>query len=211
MKSRVLIALLTVAVFAAGYGARVWADHHACKVPPAPKLLGELSGQNNATAVQSPEPLPNPEKISAALQRLGPEIEKFQASVKEIDDELDRGVLALLHPEQRPLWDKMIAHRAEYRAEEESGIPADGLLTPEQIMNLQQRPLYKLLAVVVVPLKLEWLAHDLKLDDQQREEARKLVLVRREKFLALLDASPPPTLRLSRLTPLAERIGTKKK
>jgi hypothetical protein len=211
VKARILIAVLTIAVFAAGYLARVWADHHACRVPPAPKLLGELSGQANAAANTSPEPLPKPAKIAAALQRLGPEIEKFQASVKDIDDELDSGVLALLRPEQRPLWDKMLAHRVEYRAQEEAGIPPDGLLTPEQIMNLQQRPLYKLLAVVVVPLKIEWLAHDLKLDDAQREAARKLLLVRREKFLALIDASPPPTLRLSRLMPLAERIGEKKK
>ena len=211
MKARILIALLTVAVFAAGYGARVWADHHACKVPPAPKLLGELSGQTNATTTTPPEPLPKPAKIAAELQRLGPEIDKFEASMKAIDDELDAGVLALLRPDQKPLWDKMIAHRAVYRAEEEAGIPADGLLTPEQIMNLQQRPLYKLLAVVVVPLKLEWLVHDLNLDDQQREGARKLLLVRREKFLALLDSSPPPTLRLSRLMPLAERIGQPKK
>ncbi|HWA85475.1 MAG TPA: hypothetical protein VG710_04580 [Opitutus sp.] len=210
MKARILIALLTVAVFAAGYGARVWADHHACKVPPAPKLLGELSGQNTTAAASSPEPLPNPAKISSALQKLGPEIDKFQASVKEIDDELDAGVLALLHPDQKPLWDKMVAHRVVYRAQEEAGIPADGLLTPEQIMNLQQRPLYKLLAVVVVPLKLEWLVHDLNLDDEQQEAARKLLLVRREKFLTLLDSSPPPTLRLSRLMPLAERIGEKK-
>lgn len=199
--------MLTIAVFAAGYGARVWADHHACKVPPAPKLLGELSGQQNAAAASSPEPLPKPAKIATALQKLGPEIDKFQTSVKAIDSELDAGVLALLRPDQKPRWDKMIAHRAVYRAQEEAGIPAGGLLTPEQIMNLQQRPLYKLLAVVVVPLKLEWLVHDLDLDAQQQEEARKLLLVRREKFLALLDASPPPTLRLSRLMPLAERIG----
>jgi len=211
MKSRVLIALLTVLVFGAGYFARWWADCHQCQVPPAPALLGELSSRKATPVFNSPDPLPNPAKVAAALARLGPEIEKFRARMGEIDAEMDRETLALLRPEQLPLWDKMIKHRAEYRAMEEAGAAGDGLLTSEQIMNLQQRPLYKLLAVVVVPQKLHWLANDLNLDAAQREKARQILLVRREKFLALVDSSPPPSLTLSRLAPLAPRLGEPKK
>ena len=43
MKSRVLIALLTIAVFGAGYLGRVLVERYRCPVPPAPTLLGEMS------------------------------------------------------------------------------------------------------------------------------------------------------------------------
>ena len=87
---------------------------------------------------------------------------------------------------------------------------ANGLLTSEQTASLQQRPLYKLLAVVVVPQRLEWLTNDLKLDDEQKEKARGILHERREKFLALVDSSPPPSLSLSRLALIAQRLGEPK-
>ena len=71
--------------------------------------------------------------------------------------------------------------------------------------------MYKLLAVVVVPQKLEWTANDLKLDDGQKEKMREILRVRRDKFLALVDSSPPPSLTLSRLAPLAQQLGEPKK
>ena len=120
-------------------------------------------------------------------------------------------VIALLKPEQLPKWEKLLKRRVEYTKKEEAGIVGDGLLTSEQIASLQQRPLYKLLAVVVVPQRLEWLTNDLKLDDEQKEKARGILVQRRDKFLALVDSSPPPSLTLSRLAPLAQRLGEHKK
>ena len=212
MKSRVLIAVATVVIFAAGYIARMWIECYRCKVPPAPALLGELAGSKApAPAVaKAPDKLPEPEKVAADLARLRPELEAFGARIDELDAEMESRLFALLRPDQKPLWARLMKHNAEYRAREEASIAGAGALTPEQIANLQQRPLYKLLAVVVVPLKLDWLTRDLKLDDAQREQARAILVDRRVKFLALIDASPPPTLTLSRLIPVANRIGTAK-
>jgi hypothetical protein len=207
MKSRVLISVLTIAVFAAGYGARAWMDHQRCVVPPPPALLGELSQQKDLTQKVSPDPVPNPAKLAAQLERLRPEMEKFRARMQELDDELDRAILAVLRPDQMPLWDKVLKRRVEYTQSEEAGIRGDSLLTSDQIASLQQRPLYKLLAIVVVPQRLDWFAHDLNLDDAQRAKVGEALLLRREKFLALVDSSPPPSLALSRLAPLAQRLG----
>ena len=105
----------------------------------------------------------------------------------------------------------MLKRRIEYRQKEEAGISADRLLTAEQISSLRQRPLYKLLAVVVVPQKLEWIVEELKLDDGPKVKMREILLARRDKFLALVDSSPPPSLSLSRLAPLAKQLGEPKK
>lgn len=209
MKSRVLIAVATVVIFAAGYFARMWIECYRCKVPPAPQLLGELSGSKapKPTAAKRLEKLPDPDKVAAQLQKLRPELEAFGARIDELDADMERRIHALLRPDQEPRWDKLMKHNAAYRAQEAAVIAGDGALSPEQIANLQQRPLYKLLAVVVVPLKLDWLTGDLKLDDAQREQARAILEDRRQKFLALIDSSPPPTLTLSRLIPVAHRIG----
>ena len=131
--------------------------------------------------------------------------------MEQIDDETDQAVVALLRPEQLPLWEKMLNRRVEYREKEEAGITGDHQLTPSQIASLRQRPLYKLLAVVIVPQKLDWLVDDLELDDKQKEKAREILLKRREQFLALVDSSPPPSLTLSRLAPMAQRLGEPKK
>lgn len=211
MRSRVLIAVATVVLFAAGYFARMWIECYRCKVPPAPALLGEISpAAKGGKDANRPDPLPNPEKIAAQLQKLGPQIEAFQARIEQIDAEMLKGLHGLLRADQEPLWAKMMKRDAAYRAKEDASAAGDGFLTPEQIANLQQRPLYKLLAVVVVPEKISWLTHDLKLDEGQQAKARTILLERRREFLELIDTSPPPSLSLSRLMPLASRIGEPK-
>ena len=216
MTSRVFIASLTVVMFGAGYGARLWMERSRCAVPPPPALLGELSTPKTTTTAPSakvnpPERPPNAARLAAEIEGLRPAIEEFRTRMDEIDRQMDSDVLALLRPDQLPRWEKMLKRRVEYREKEEAGISADQLLTAEQIASLQQRPLYKLMAVVVVPQKLEWLANDLKLDAEQKQKAGEILRVRREKFLALVDASPPPSLTLSRLAPLAKQLGEPKK
>jgi hypothetical protein len=213
MKTRVLIALLTVAVFGLGYGARLWIECYRCPVPAAPALLGEISTDSSKSinAKASVGPAPNASKLAAQLESLRPQMETFRARIEQMDAELDQELLPLLRPDQLPLWDKMLKRRVEYREKEEAGIKGDNLLTSDQVASLQRQPLYKLLAVVVVPQRLEWLAGDLKLDDAQREKARVALIKRRDKFLSLVDSSPPPSLTLSRLAPLAQRLGQPQK
>jgi hypothetical protein len=209
MTSRVFVTILTIVMFAAGYGARIWNERSRCPVPPPPPLLGEISTSSSAAKINnsSPERPPNAAKLAAEIERLRPAIEVFRKGIEEMDAEMDRQLIALLKPEQLPLWDKMLKRRIEYTQKEEAGIVGDSLLTSEQIASMQQRPLYKLLAVVVVPQRLEWLAHDLKFDQEQKKKGWDILQQRREKFLALIDSSPPPSLRLSRLAPLAQRLG----
>ena len=208
MKQRVLIALLTVLVLGAGYLAGVWTERHACKVPPPPALLGELSTTKRPLPAKNatPVPAPNAAQLASEIERLRPQIESFRARLEEIDHEMDHDIDAILTPAQRELFAAMIKHFAELRAKEDATNTLKTPLTGEEITALQQKPLYKMLSIVVVPLRLEWNVHDLKLDDEQREKLRVILLARREKFLALVDSSPPPSLTLSRLAPAAQRL-----
>jgi hypothetical protein len=207
MKQRVLIALLTVVVLGAGYLAGIWTERHSCKVPKPPQLLGELSTAKPAPANSlESTPAPDTAKLVAQIEQLKPEIEKFRVRMNQIDRELDRDIETILRPDQLEVFRGIVKKYADLRAQEAAANSLTTPLTPEEIVKLQQKPLYKMLAIVVVPMRLEWNVKDLQLDDAQKEQLREILKKRREKFLALVDSSPPPSLTLSRLAPMAQRL-----
>ena len=60
---------------------------------------------------------------------------------------------------------------------------------------------------VTVTPRLESLTKDYGLDAAQQSSTRALLSLRRSKFIALYDGTPRPSIRLSRLAPLIERVG----
>jgi hypothetical protein len=208
MKQRLLIAFLTIVVFGAGYFGGVWTERHSCKVPPPPpRLLSELSSKPNAGNVaKQPAPAPNVADLANQIAKLRPQIDAFRARMEEIDREMDQDIDTILTPQQHQTFQGMIRYYADVRAKEDADLTRPVPLTPQEITELQQKPLYKMLAIVVVPMRLEWNARELKLDEEQREKLRHVLEARRAKFLALVDSLPPPTLGLSRLAAAAERL-----
>ena len=55
--------------------------------------------------------------------------------------------------------------------------------------------------------RLEWLTKEYSLDAAQQTTTRSLLALRRNKFIALFDATPHPSIRLSRLAPQIERVA----
>ncbi|HYD85218.1 MAG TPA: hypothetical protein VEA63_14230 [Opitutus sp.] len=206
MKQRFLIALLTIAVLGAGFFAGVWTERNACKVPKPPALLGELSAPQSNLSPTPAAPKVNTAELAAEIEKLRPEIEKFRLRMLEIDREMDRDIDAILRPDQSEKFQAIVKYYADLRAKEAAAGTLSTPLTPEEITKLQQKPLYKMLSIVVVPMRLEWNTRDLNLDERQREQLRELLKQRRDKFLALVDSSPPPSLTLSQLVPLAQRL-----
>jgi len=215
MKQRVLIALLTAAVFAAGFAARSWTESRRPLPPPPAKLMSEFSpvpklpGANAKNADQRPL---NRAKLVAEIERLRPQIEAFRARMDRIDAEFDRDLAALLRPEQRERYAAQQKKWAERVAKGAAATAADPApLSDEQIGRLQQRSLFNVLVMVAPTMKLEWIKRDVKLDESQQAPVRDLLQVRREKFLALIDSTPPPSITLSQLAPVVQKLSAPKK
>jgi predicted Fe-S protein YdhL (DUF1289 family) len=63
--------------------------------------------------------------------------------------------------------------------------------------------------MVVLSRELDEMTRDLKLDDDQRAKLLDLLRQRREKFLALVDQVPSPSVILSRLASQIQRLEQK--
>jgi hypothetical protein len=203
MRERVLAALLTVAVFAAGFGSGMWAERHRPIPRPPGQFMGEFSRPGQAT--RTAEPI-NRAQLLEQIDRLRPEMDSFREHVTDIYAQFDRDIETVLSTDQRKVYE------IKFRARRGFGPPPeiaadDKPLSDDQIEMLLQRPFRTLAYFVVIPMTLERMSGDLKLDEQQRDKVKDLLRVRREKFIELVDSAPPPSLLLSRLAPVAQRLG----
>jgi hypothetical protein len=208
MKQRVVIAGFTIALLGAGYVTGAYTERTRCKVPPPPpSLLGELSSsasQKKTTATVAPAP--NQTALAAQIEKLRPQIEEFRQKMDEMDQEMDRQIDAILRPDQKELFKDLVNRGVVLREQEKAMSGVSGPLTPDEIRDLQQRPLQRLFTVIVVGMRLEWNTRQLKLDPEQSKQLAEILKARRDKFIALVDSSPPPSLTLSKLAPLAQRL-----
>lgn len=201
MTQRLFVALLTVAVFVAGYAARALTERDAPVPPPPAALTREFARPVNAT----PEAKKlDRAKLVAEIQKLRPQIVAFSAQVTEIDGEFDREFAALLTAEQRERW---AATQKKWAERDAKRLSQTAPLSDEDITRERDRPLTDIYRQVTVTPRLEWLTKEFKLDAAQQTKARALLALRRNQFIALLDSTAHPTIRLSRLAPLVERVG----
>ncbi len=212
MMQRLFIAILTVLILGAGFLAGVWYERQRPLPGPPSPLMAELGGTAGRPGPENRPPAPpaiNRAKLAAEIERLRPQIDDFKRRMDEIDASFDRDFLRLLSPEQnekQATWQK---RRLATSAKADPPATTQPL-TDDEIIKLQERPLYYLMSRVIVAMRLESFTHDLKLDADQQAKTRELLRQRREKFLVLLDSSPPPSLMLSRLAPLAQRLAEPK-
>ena len=202
MTQRVFVALLTVVIFLAGYAARVWTEPRQI-VPPAPAALAKE--YTRGVADKKGDHQLDRAKLLAEIQKLRPQIEAYSTQVDEIMAEFDREFAQLLNPAQR---EKFVANQKK-RAERDAKRLADrSPLSDEEIQRAKDRPLTSIYWNVVVIPHLEFMTKEYSLDPAQQNQVRTLLALRRNKFVALLDSTPHPSIRLSRLAPLIERVST---
>jgi hypothetical protein len=204
MRDRVLAALLTLAVFAAGFLSGLWAESHRPFPPPPGAFMGEFGARPEAPR-HAGAPV-NRAELLEQIDHLRPQMESFRTHVIDIYAQFDRDIDVILTPEQRDTYAKKFKGHHGFGPPPEVASD-DKPLSDEQIEQLMQRPLRTLAFIVVIPMTLERMTNDLKLDDPQKDKVKDLLRVRREKFIELVDSSPPLSLMLSRLAPLAQRLG----
>jgi hypothetical protein len=215
--NRLLIAFLTVMVFGAGYAARLWTERER-PVPPPPEAIG--SEFTRPAVTHPPEkkgregrdwkgaPIVNRATLASDIEKARPKIESYRRQLEQLDAEFDRDLMAILSPEQKEKFSQRQKRNQERRVTREAQEAADPTpLSDEQILRLQQVPLFNVLWSITITARLERLNRDLKLDNGQEERVRELLLARRERFLALVDSSPPPTVSLSELATRTRKLA----
>jgi hypothetical protein len=210
VKQRLLIAIFTVLVFAAGFGARVWTeDDRALPPPPAPGAeFVRAPAPPAGDAKAEPRRGPDRTKIIADIERFRPQIDAYRNRFESIDAEFQRDFVLVLNAEQRAHYDAVKKNRADDRAKKDAKAAADtSLLTDDQIERLRQRPLGNALYSVAITWPLDHLTQEYKLDEAQQAKVRELLRIRREKFLALVDSTPVPSITLSELARQTQKLA----
>ena len=209
MKQRLLIAIFTVLVFGAGFAARMWTDEDRA-LPPPPAPGGEFARAPAATAANAkaePRRGPDRAKMIADIERLRPQIDAYRNRLDVIEAEFQRDFIVVLNPEQRAHYDALKKKGTEDRAKREAKAAADtSLLTDEQIERARQRPLWNALYSVAITWPFDRINQDYKLDEAQQAKVRAILRVRREKFLDLVDSTPPPSITLSDLARQTQKL-----
>lgn len=205
MTQRLLVAFFTVVVFLAGYGARLWTEPRQV-VPPAPAVLTQEFARPTSTSGKKREN--DRAKLCAEIEKVRPQIEAYSAQVVEIYTEFDRDFAKILNPQQLAKFEQaQKAHDAKRRAKYESERTKPA--SEEEINRARERPMSDVYRMVTVTPRLETYTKDYDLDPAQQATVRAMLTLRRAKFLALLDSTPPPAVQLNRLAPLIERMAAK--
>ena len=210
MKLRLLIAALTVLVFAAGFGASIWTQRHGPLHGPPVSLLGEV--RDRKVDVQLPlNDASTISQINAEIERIKPDIDAFRKKLDAINHDLRQKIDVLLTPAQHEEFEKMHKRYEERRAgRTDSSLPTvESSPSGGTTLKLPffAEPIEGMTSAIVVPLTLDHLTTALQLDDRQKAAVHQLLLERREKFLELIDSTPPPSIGLNRLAPIINKLA----
>ena len=204
MKQFLLVVFMTVVGFAAGFGGRVWQEHHRPVPPPPLPILGEFGGARVSSNGHF-----NRAELVAEIEKIKPQIDAFTQRMNAIEGDFHTKLQAVLTDEQKAaVAERQKKREAEHSAHASRPSPDSGKpLSDERIGQLVQKPFYGMVSVVIIPLRLEELSRELKLSKEQKMKVTELLKARREQFLTLLDSVPPPSLSLSRLAPEVQRLS----
>ena len=215
MKQRLLIALFTALVFGAGFGSRMWIEtDRALPPPPAPPGGEFVHAPLTPSGDAKPEPRRGPDrtKMIADIEQLRPQIDAYRVRLDEIEAEFQRDFFPVLNATQQEHYQAVRKKRTEDQAkkaakQKESKVAADtSLLTDEQIERLRQRPLWNALYSVAITWPFDRLNGEYKFDEEQPARVHALLSHHREKFLALVDSTPPPSITLSELARQTQKL-----
>jgi hypothetical protein len=195
MSKGLLFALTTLIGFATGIVAGMWIQRHQ-PVPAAPTgVLGEVRDVPLAPAKSEPkkDQPKSPPRDQAAINRINAEIEAFKKRVEPIKTEFREKLSALLTPEQR---ERLMALTEQAIPSTQTNAAGATPPAPSRRSGFDST-----VTIVLVPITLEKLSEDLKLEEAQKPQVLQLLLERRAKFLALVDAMPPPSWQLGKVAP----------
>jgi hypothetical protein len=199
MREKAVIFILTTAIgFAVGFYAGKWNERNrpVCAAPAA--VLDEVRDEPLKTAISDPA-------REEAVRRIEAEMEVFRTKVNAIrDDFLDKLDAILATPGQHEKF-KAIRERFLAKRPPRPAAPADAAADAagKSAKPPQQQEEFEsvIMMLIMVPRAQEWFVRKLDLDEKQSEQVQALLVERRDKFIELVDATPPPSTKLHRIAP----------
>ncbi len=199
MREKAILFILTTAIgFAVGFYAGKWNERNrpVCAAPAA--VLDEVRDEPLKTAISDPA-------REEAVRRIEAEMEAFKAKVNTIRDGfLDKLGAILVTPEQhekfKAMRERFLAKRHPRPAppaNDATGTAGKPAKPPPQQEEFES----VIMMLIMVPRAQQWFTHKLNLDENQSGQVRALLLERRDRFIALVDATPPPSTKLHRIAP----------
>ncbi|HEY3756666.1 MAG TPA: hypothetical protein VGL42_11005 [Opitutaceae bacterium] len=199
MRSFLSVAALTLVGFIAGAIAGIFYERHRPLPPPPVPFLSEFHDRR-AAAFRHNGPLDRGDLIRR-IDELRPQLDLFQHRMDEIDAEFDHNLDAVLRPDQQAKHAEDVKRHHQHRQDDQRPITDDAVS-----WMLRDQPARTVMWDVVIPFRLDFITKLYNLDDTQRETARGLLVKRRTEFLDLVDSSPPPSVALSRLAVMMQRL-----
>jgi len=206
---RILLTIIgTVLIFSAGVFAGVWMQRTQPVPPPPTEIMGEIRDMPlGARTTGGPPSHSNIDPARAAelraqIEKMQPEIDEFKKKLDPIKTQCRHNLEAVLTPEQRQ---RLAAFHERAASQPPLNIPGG------EVHSRTWHPhegLESLFPIVLVENTLDRLSEELDLTPDQKVKVRELLMERRSQFLDLVDHSPPPSLRLSRLSPLTTPTPT---
>lgn len=195
MRGNVLVVLATVALFVAGLFVGVWTQRTRPLPPPPVGPMGEFGQANHPGFAAAPptrrapwfvgggsgghQPV-SPQEIRKQMTILMPQIADFQQKVDAIEQQFRTSFDAILTPDQKQKLDTITKRLASFPDPLPGCAPGMG-------------PIF--VSMVIYRPTFEHLSEDLTLDEKQRQQLMDLLTTRRNKLLALVDATPPPSFK----------------
>lgn len=205
---RIVIPVLAVVAFGAGFGARMWTEGGRA-LPPPPSAMGAEFVRGPAPEKKNgPKPYDRAELV-AEIERLRPQIDAYRVRVETLDAEFEQAFAQVLNDEQKCVYDAKQASAQKRRAEHEAKLasaPPPPPLSDEEIAKLRQRPFETAFWKISFVGRLEMLTRDYKLDAAQQAKVRELLVARRDKFVALVDSTPSPSFKLTHIAVQVQRL-----
>jgi uncharacterized membrane protein len=206
------IALATLIGFSVGTFAGSWMQRHQPVPAPPTGLMGEVRDMPLNTSLPTDPNAPRPSGqplAEEALRQMKAEIDAFKKKVDPIKTEFRAQLEAVLTPVQRERL-KAMSERPPQPA------PAPGTPVSKDKPDPAKDRGYRMydgldstITLVVIPFTLARLTEELALTPAQRDAVHKLLIQRREKFIALVDSTPPPSFNLGKIAPKTTPAETK--
>ncbi len=213
MSERLQVVATTVVVFLLGLGVGIWTQRMRAMPPPPITPMGEFGPLIHGGFGPPPPPAwmlgfthgppISPDEMRSRIEALEPQIAGFRHSVEAIEKGFRQQLDALMTPDQRHKLTDLEASippaPANFSLSVEGGPFGSMPPPPLPLPGCAGEAGNLFVPMVIYRPALDRLTEVLHLNPQQHNRGKALMIERRNRLLALVDETPPPSFKLGRI------------